>query len=173
LRSLSAFFPPALQVDVIESCGADLQWRLERFTLPEQLSFCAAATLGRDVVVLGGSGRDVNTREMAWSRRVFKIDLVTGEATRLPDMLSKRCMFAAVALNGRIYAMGGQSALRTIPDYSQAPAPPRPHPRSNLRAALEPQSCARTSSPLCSQSPPPPTLCHPRASPGSSGMPTT
>jgi hypothetical protein len=171
LRSLSAFFAPALQVDVIESCGADLQWRLERFTLPEQLSFCAAAALGRDVVVLGGSGVDVNTREMAWSRRVFKIDLVTGEATRLPDMLSKRCMFAAVALNGRIYAMGGQSALRTIPDYSQAPAPPArtrartSELRSNLRAALEP--------PAPSALTPPPPLCHPRASPGSSGMPTT
>ena len=54
MRSLSAFFPPALQVDVIESCGADLQWRLERFTLPEQLSFCAAATLGREAAEVRG-----------------------------------------------------------------------------------------------------------------------
>ena len=119
-----------MDLDVIESCGADGTWRREAFTTPVPMSFHASVVLDNRLYVLGGLGVERVMDQQCWRRDVYSIPLHDGEDkdgrtqhapkwTPHAPMLAKRAFFGAVAVNGRIYAVGGRSAAGVEPDYTK------------------------------------------------------
>ncbi|CAN7995382.1 unnamed protein product, partial [Ixodes hexagonus] len=84
-----------------------LLWRCTRLPQPRQLH--ASVFMAGYVYVLGGYDvRNSHRGLMFATRTCFRLELSTGTWERLPDMRHARCNHAAVALDGRVYAVAGQ-----------------------------------------------------------------
>jgi len=72
--------------------------------VPEAFSAAAGAALGDEFYLVGGSG---DPKTGPFGRQVYAYDVKTGKWKRKADLPAKRTNLAAVALNGKVYALGG------------------------------------------------------------------
>jgi len=120
-----------MDLDVVESCGGDGVWRREHFSTPLPVSFHASVCVGGRLYVLGGLGVERIMDQQCWRSNVYSIDLRAGGAGGVGSaggggswvphapMLSKRAFLGAVAVRGRIYAVGGRSVEGEEADYTK------------------------------------------------------
>ena len=117
-----------MDLDAVESCGGDGVWRREPFTTPLPVSFHASVSVGGRLYVLGGLGVERIMDQQCWRSSVYSLDLSAGGAgagangggwVSHAPMLSKRAFLGAVAVRGRVYAVGGMSVEGAEPDYTK------------------------------------------------------
>jgi hypothetical protein len=109
--------------------------------MPAGRSSVGAARVGDVVYVIGGSARSGG--RVGVSDATAALDTATRRWTRLPPVPTPRYELAAVAVGGRVYAIGGDTGagpVRTVEVYDTrtrlwSAGPPLPKPRASLRAA--------------------------------------
>jgi N-acetylneuraminic acid mutarotase len=79
--------------------------RLEKPFVPEPFSAAAGTALGDELYVIGGNG-DPKDKSID-GRQVFAFDVAHNRWTRKASLPKPRTNLAAVALGGKIYALGG------------------------------------------------------------------
>jgi N-acetylneuraminic acid mutarotase len=72
--------------------------------VPQAFSAAAGAALGNEFYLVGGSG---DPKTGPFGRQVYAYDVKTEKWTRKADLPAKRTNLAAVALDGKVYALGG------------------------------------------------------------------
>src|SRR5262249_11606085 len=113
--------------------------------LPEARTDLAAAAANGRLYVIGGPTSDSTIAAPAGLPTVCIFDPATRQGTTGDPMVTARSGLAAVALNGKIYALGGQNggtSLKTVEVYDSqanawAAAPSMREARSNLAATAQ------------------------------------